>query len=178
MLHYANSQADFRRARRVSPPAPARAATMLIAAVLAGLLLATGAQGQESTQPASSPATTAPTTLKPYKSIGESPQGLKGSPTSDMLWNMLASVVIILVLGGACLFLIKRVLPRINRPSGRTVRVLETSYLGPQKMIHLVHVGSRKFLLASSKDTISVIADVTAALETDDELHSSQGGEE
>jgi flagellar biogenesis protein FliO len=41
---------------------------------------------------------------------------------------------------------------------------METTYLGPRKTLHLVHVGGRKYLLAGSGDRVTLVADVTAAL--------------
>jgi len=39
--------------------------------------------------------------------------------------------------------------------------VVETIYLEPRKALHLVRVGGQKFLLAASREGLSVLAEVT-----------------
>jgi flagellar biogenesis protein FliO len=48
-------------------------------------------------------------------------------------------------------------------PTGKNVRVLETVHLGSRKTVHLLRVGSRKYLVGSSRERISLLADVTEA---------------
>ena len=87
--------------------------------------------------------------------------------TRDLLARMLAAMVVIVLLGVLAIIVIKRVLPRISRirPGGKRISVLETAYLGPRQSVHLVQVGGRKLLIASSKDHISMLADVTSGFE-------------
>ncbi len=80
----------------------------------------------------------------------------------DVLWQMLAYVVVILVIGGAAIVLTKKLRPRIGGRS-QEVSVLETVYLGPRKAIHLVRVGDQRFLLGGSREKISMLAEVSAA---------------
>jgi flagellar biogenesis protein FliO len=52
--------------------------------------------------------------------------------------------------------------PRIAwRSSARSLRVLETAVLGQQRALHLIAVGSRTLLIASTQGQVALLADVT-----------------
>jgi len=85
----------------------------------------------------------------------------------SLVWQMLATTLVILVLGGLAIFLVKRVLPKIARTTGRRISVLETAYLGPRRAVHLLQVGSRKLLVASSPEGVRKLDDVTGAFGAD-----------
>jgi flagellar biogenesis protein FliO len=82
---------------------------------------------------------------------------------------MLAAVIVILVLGGLAMVVVRKLLPRIAPRSGKQMAVLETVYLGPRKALHLVRVGQQKFLLAGSREGLTVLAEVTDAMTDDSE---------
>jgi hypothetical protein len=84
-----------------------------------------------------------------------------GTDLWSPLLTMLAAVIVILVLGGLGLFLVKRVLPRIGRPTGKNVSILESVYLGPRKAVHLLQADGRRFLVGCSRDEISMLAELT-----------------
>jgi len=86
-----------------------------------------------------------------------------GAGTRGALYRMLAYTVVILLLGGTGLFVVKKVLPKIASRPGKSVSVLETVYLGPKKTLHLLQVGSQRFLVAGSRDQISLLGEVTSA---------------
>ncbi len=112
--------------------------------------------------PASATTTSVPAVFKP--DLTEVPPGLD---TTDLLWQMLAATVVILVLGVLAFVVVKRLLPKIARTAGKRISVLETVYLQPKKALHLIEVGSRKFLLASSPEGLTRLDDVTDALVCD-----------
>jgi flagellar biogenesis protein FliO len=87
-----------------------------------------------------------------------------GISGSEALWRMLASMVVIIVLGLLCYVMVKRVMPRIARPGGRTVRVLETACLERGQRVHVLSVGTEKYLVASGRSGVTVLANVTQAL--------------
>jgi len=98
------------------------------------------------------------------------------------MWRMLAYMLVIVVLGAAAIVVVKKVLPRIGAgPTGaKQISVVETLYLAPRKTVVLLQVGSRKILVAHSRDRLSVLADVTDAFEHAGEEHSdaeSAGGD-
>jgi len=77
---------------------------------------------------------------------------------------MMVSVILIVILGGAAMYVSKKFLPRIASQSGKNIHILETTYLGPRKTVHLLKVGEKKLLIGSTSDSIAMLADVTDAL--------------
>jgi flagellar protein FliO/FliZ len=80
---------------------------------------------------------------------------------------MMFSVVLVVVLGAAALYMSKKVLPRITNLPGREIRILETAHLGPRKAVHLVKIGNQRLLIGSTNESISMLADVTEQDEPD-----------
>ncbi len=112
--------------------------------------------------PASATTTTsAPAVFKP--GLPE----VTGYDTTGLLWQMLAATVVILVLGILAFVVVKRLLPKIGRTAGKRISVLETVYLQPKKALHLIQVGSRKLLIASSPEGLVRLDDVTDAFGPD-----------
>ncbi len=71
-------------------------------------------------------------------------------------------VVVILVIGVVAWVVLKRLLPRWKIAGGqRRVRVLETTHLNPRQAVVLLQVGQRRLLVASTRERISMLADVT-----------------
>jgi len=91
------------------------------------------------------------------------PFGDGDSNIADLMLHMLAAVLIVLAVGFLAFFVVRKLLPRISRASGKRISVLETAYLGPRKAVHLLQVGSRKLLVASSPDGVVKLDDVTGA---------------
>jgi flagellar biogenesis protein FliO len=87
-----------------------------------------------------------------------------GDPENPLL-KMLVYSVLILVLGGVAIFVVKRVLPRVGVAPGpsRRVQVLETAHISPRKSVVAVRAGSRMLLLASTRDELRLLADITDA---------------
>jgi len=92
-----------------------------------------------------------------------------GDDAGDMLRRMMAYTLVILVLGGLALLVVKKVLPKLGATQGRNIAVLETVYLGPKKSLHLLRVGTRRFLVAGSRDEVSLLGEVTSAFPDGDE---------
>lgn len=98
---------------------------------------------------------------------------------SKLLWQMLAYVLVILVLGGAMIFVVKRVLPKLRTVRGKSISVVETIYLGPRQSVHLLQVGRQRLLIAGTREQISMLAEVTEAFpeETDRPERPASGKE-
>jgi len=88
-----------------------------------------------------------------------------GDDSTSLLGNSLAAIAVILVLGGAALFVIKRLLPKLGVTQGRRVHVIETVYLGPRKTLHVVQVGDRSLLLSGTRERLMLVADVTGSVD-------------
>ena len=96
-----------------------------------------------------------------------------------MTWALLASLLVVLVLGVLVFVVVKRLLQRLGVKVGRRIQVLETSYLGPRKAVHLLQVGSQRFLIGSTRERITMLSEVTLALldEDDPSAKDSDAGE-
>ena len=98
---------------------------------------------------------------------------------TKLLWQMLAYVLVILALGGAIIFVVKRVLPKLRAVRGKSISVVETIHLGPRQSVHLLQVGRQKLLVAGTREQISMLAEVTEAFpEGTDEPAGPASGKE
>jgi len=94
---------------------------------------------------------------------------------TDPMWQMIGMVVVVAVLGIAAVWVFRRVGPRIQHRPGRNIAVMETAYLGPQKSVHLLRVGQKEFLVASTRERISMLADVTDSADSADADRPGEG---
>jgi len=129
----------------------------------------TGGQAASAT-PMPGPAT--PVAKSPAGTLGVADKPARLPPTlgtkeqdfSRLLWESLAAVLVILAIGGVGIVLVRRLMPRISVARGKRIVLRESLHLGPQRMVHLVRVGSRQLLVGTSRDAVSMLADGTAAL--------------
>ena len=84
--------------------------------------------------------------------------------TSEAVRTLLVSILVLLVIGTVAIYAAKKWLPKITAPKGRHIAVMETVQLAPNRAVHLVQVGSQRFLLGSSSESVRMLADVTLAL--------------
>lgn len=82
----------------------------------------------------------------------------------ELFLKMMLSVLLVVVLGVAAVYISRKVLPRINNLPGKEICILETAHLGPRKAVHLVKVGSQRLLIGSTSESITTLANVTDAL--------------
>lgn len=82
----------------------------------------------------------------------------------DLSYKMLVSILLVVVLGAAAIYVSKKLLPRITNLAGKEIRVLETVHLGPRKAVHLLKIGNQKFLIGSTSERITKLANVTDGL--------------
>jgi flagellar biogenesis protein FliO len=98
------------------------------------------------------------------------PEDLPASPASvkkvesEFFYKMLLSVVLVIALGSAVIYVSKKVLPRFTNLPGKQIRVIETAHIAPRKGLHLVQVGVRRLLIASTNEQITMLADVTESV--------------
>ena len=86
------------------------------------------------------------------------------SSGQELFLKMILSVLIVVILGVAAVYISKRFLPKIPRLSERDIKIAESISLGPNKTVHLLEVGRRKILVGSTNENITMLADVTDAL--------------
>ena len=90
---------------------------------------------------------------------------------------LFASVFVILLLGGIAIVVVRKVLPRLNITPARHIRVVETAYISPKKVLHLVEIGPQAFLLAGNRDSVTAVVEV-AHLETHGSADSGEVSEQ
>ena len=115
----------------------------------------------------------------PTMTLEDRPEDLPASPASvkkvesELFYKMLLSVVLVIALGSAVIYVSKKILPRFSNLPGKQIRVIETTHIAPRKGLHLVQVGVRRLLIASTNEQITMLADVTeSATNFADELAS------
>lgn len=116
------------------------------------------------------------------KKPSEKPLGTRqDSSTTDLMRQMMAMVVVILLLGVVGWFVFKKFLPRLKGSTGlkeRSIRVLETTYISPRQPIYLLQVGQKKLLITGGKEGLRLLADVTGEVsEFSDVLAERQANE-
>jgi len=126
--------------------------------------VATALQTQPASQPATQPAP-APTTATRPALFQDEGIPLRTAPPSGLWWQMLASVLVVLVLGAAGLILVKKVLPKVSRASGKKIVIEETIYLAPRQAVHLLRVAGQTFLVASTRESVTLLGELFSATE-------------
>jgi len=81
--------------------------------------------------------------------------------SKELFAKMALSVILVVVLGTAVLYVSKTLLPKVAKRPGKEIHIIETAYLGPRKALHLVEVGSQKLLIASTNENITTLAHVS-----------------
>ena len=88
--------------------------------------------------------------------------------TRELFFKMMLAVLLVAVLGAAAIYISKKFGARIANLPGKRIHIIETTHLGQRKTVHLLKVGNQQLLIGSTSDSITKLADVTAALsETD-----------
>jgi flagellar biosynthetic protein FliO len=93
---------------------------------------------------------------------------LAGPPNSagtrELFIKMMASVVLIVVLGAGAIYGSKRLAGKFANLPGKRIKIVETAHLGPRKAVHLLRIGDRCLLIGSTNDNISKLADLTTEI--------------
>lgn len=160
-------------------PAPILATATAPAAIEAASTMPATASAPASS-PASAPASAAsqaatsePVILMPNLAGKGSASG--GDDQGKLLWEMASRLIIVLALAVAAILVVKKLLPRLGRApasSKKRVRIIETTYLGPKKVLHVVEVGSKRYLLAGCGDQVRFMTDVSEAFRDEDPKES------
>ena len=96
----------------------------------------------------------------PNLGIGSS----KGAGTTELFYKSMMAVVFVIVLGIAAVYVSKKFLPKITNLSGKKIKIIETLNFGTRKALHLVKIGNKHILIASTVENITKLDDVTDAL--------------
>ena len=148
-----------------------RVLVLLVAVILGGCLLAVclgqaaGEQGQFD-KSAPDAAEAEEEMGRPDESVfGDDPSfsdRLSYNPEGGIYYRMMLAVLIVVVLGAAAIYVSRKLLPRITNLPGKEIRVAETVHLGPKKAVHVLEVGGRRFLIGSTSESVTKLADITS----------------
>jgi flagellar biosynthetic protein FliO len=88
----------------------------------------------------------------------------KEPPLAMTLARFIVSLVLVLGLAYATILGLKRFtgLKSAGGSSGRRIKIVENSQLGPNRALHLVEIGGRRLLVASTPNQVSLIAEIEA----------------
>ncbi|MBN2270094.1 MAG: flagellar biosynthetic protein FliO [Sedimentisphaerales bacterium] len=84
--------------------------------------------------------------------------------TRELFFKMMASVVLVVVLGAVAIYASKRLAGKIANLPGKKIKIVETAHLGPKKAVHLIKIGDLYLLIGSTNDNITKLADVTTEI--------------
>jgi flagellar biogenesis protein FliO len=88
----------------------------------------------------------------------------KGPGARGLFFRFMVSILFLIALGVAGIYVSKRFLPKITNLPGKEIRIAETVHLGPRKAVHLLEVAGRRFLIGSTNENITRLADLTSTL--------------
>jgi len=98
--------------------------------------------------------------------VNEQDFGVPGAgkfQNSELFYKMTLSVLLVIGLGAAAIYLTKRVLPKITGGPSKEIHILETAHIGQRRAVHLVKAGDRMLLIGSTNGSITKLADLTKA---------------
>lgn len=72
------------------------------------------------------------------------------------------AVLFVLALFIAAIYVSKKLLPKITNLPGREIRVVETVHLGPRKAVHVIEINNRRFLIGSTNENVTKLADLSS----------------
>jgi len=87
-----------------------------------------------------------------------------GPGALELFFKFMVAVLFLAALGAAGIYVSKKFLPKITNLSGKEIRIAETVHLGPRKAVHLLEIGERRFLIGSTNENITRLADLTSTL--------------
>jgi flagellar biogenesis protein FliO len=104
------------------------------------------------------------------------PAPTDGVGTRELFFKMMFAVLLVVVLGAAAVYVSKKFLPKIVNLPGKKIRVIETVYLGHRKAVHLLKIHNQHFLIGSTTEGITMLADVTdRGQKTEDRRQRTEG---
>ena len=74
------------------------------------------------------------------------------------------ATLFVLALFVVAIYVSKKLLPRITNLPGKEIRIVETIHLGPRKSVHLLEIENRRFLIGSTNENITKLADLPGNL--------------
>ena len=93
------------------------------------------------------------------------PDGTAGasSGTAFGLWDFLRTLLVLALVIGAVygvLHLLKKVQPKLIQADDKKIKVEGTKVIAPGRMVHIIEVEGRRFLVGSSDHSVQLIAEL------------------
>ena len=135
-------------------------AFVVTAVLVGGILLVWGTRPVSASQQKALPARSASLT------VNKEDFGVPGAgklQNSELFYKMTLSVLLVIGLGAAAIYLTKRVLPKIAGGPSKEIQILETAHIGQRRAVHLLKAGDRMLLIGSTNGSITRLADLTEA---------------
>lgn len=79
----------------------------------------------------------------------------------ELFVKAIIAILFVLALFITVIYVSKKLLPKISNLSGKEIRIVETIHLGPRKAIHLLEIENRRFLIGSTNENITKLADLS-----------------
>jgi flagellar biosynthetic protein FliO len=70
------------------------------------------------------------------------------------------AVFFVLALFITAIYVSRKLLPKITNLPGREIRIIETVHIGPRKAVHVLEVDNRRFLIGSTNENVTKLADL------------------
>jgi flagellar biogenesis protein FliO len=134
------------------------------------VVLASGPlRAQEATTASTRPAATQPTQpeSRPLAGIGvrdeHTPLALPRGQQGMELGKTLGYAMLVVLLAAGAMLATRKYLPRLAPGIvGKRIRLIESFHLAPRKQLHVVEVDKQRFLLASSRDNVTMLSELRA----------------
>jgi len=78
----------------------------------------------------------------------------------ELFFKMMLSVLLVIVLGVAAIYICRKLLPGITNPLKGQIRILETVHLGRNCAVHLIGIGNQQLLIGSTNEGITMLAEL------------------
>lgn len=79
---------------------------------------------------------------------------------SELYIRTILAVLLVIVLGTAGIYLSRKLLPKLTNLPGKKIHIVETVHIGPRRSVHLLEIDNRRFLIGSTNENISTLADL------------------
>jgi flagellar biogenesis protein FliO len=96
----------------------------------------------------------------------------ESSIKNELFIKTMLAVLLVIILGVTAIYTSKKLLPKIAQGGAlgwigatlsgpdRKIHVLETAHLGPKKAVHLIEIGNHQYLVGSSNENITMLAEL------------------
>ena len=131
-----------------------------------------GSQNDSATPPSTDHQTQVPnqmSTQELLEEVQQSDNRQTGGFSGGLYRQLTTMIAIVAAMGAAVWIFCKKMPGRWKNAKGKNIMITETVGLGPRKHLHVVQLGDKQYLIASTTENIRLLADVTGTLETNDE---------